>query len=411
MPQIALTNGRVFDGEAFLEDHAVILEAGRIDQVVAASTLTADIPRYDLGGALLAPGFIDLQVNGGGGVLFNDEPTKSAVEQIAAAHRRFGTTGMLPTFITDTADKMALALKAINQAMAAAVPGILGIHLEGPFLNPERKGAHAAALIRAFTPADQVIITSLNAGATLVTLAPETVPPGTISGLVEAGVIVAAGHTASSYEQINAALAEGVTGFTHLFNAMTPLTSRAPGVVGAALDHPHSWFGFIGDGIHVHPASLRIALAAKQRGGAILVTDAMSPVGAPSQTEFILSGETVTLADGRLTTKTGTLAGSVLDMATGLRNTVEVLSQPLEEALRMTSTYPAAAIGLGDRLGRIAPGYDADLVLLGQDYQVRATWINGQLKENQFIESAASRSSTARQTTLIPTGIANSLHS
>ena len=162
MPQIALTNGRVFDGEAFLEDHAVILEAGRIDQVVAASTLTADIPRYDLGGALLAPGFIDLQVNGGGGVLFNDEPTKSAVEQIAAAHRRFGTTGMLPTFITDTADKMALALKAINQAMAAAVPGILGIHLEGPFLNPERKGAHAAALIRAFTPADQVIITSLN---------------------------------------------------------------------------------------------------------------------------------------------------------------------------------------------------------------------------------------------------------
>lgn len=381
MPQIALTNGRVFNGEAFLEGHAVVLEAGYITDVIPVSALATDIPKHDMGGALLAPGFIDLQVNGGGGVLFNDEPTMATVGHIAAAHRRFGTTGMLPTFITDAPDKMALALKAVNQAMAADIPGILGIHLEGPFLNPQRKGAHAAALIRAFTPADRAIITSLNTGVTLVTLAPETVPPGTISGLVEAGIIVAAGHTAATFDQINAALAEGLTGFTHLFNAMTPLTGRAPGVVGAALDHPQSWFGFIGDGIHVHPASLRIALAAKPRGGAVLVTDAMSPVGAPDQTEFVLSGETVTLRDGRLTTKAGTLAGSVLDMASGLRNMVELLGQPLEEALRLASTYPARALGLADRLGRIAPGYDADLVLLDDGYQVRATWIGGQLEE------------------------------
>ncbi|MHA1571534.1 MAG: N-acetylglucosamine-6-phosphate deacetylase, partial [Alphaproteobacteria bacterium] len=333
-------------------------------------------------GDLLAPGFVDLQVNGGGGVLFNDEPTIDAVSHIAAAHRPFGTTGMLPTFITDTADKMALAIEAVDQAITADIPGVLGIHLEGPFLNPQRKGAHAASLMRSFTPADQTVITSLNAGATLVTLAPESVPPGTVSGLVNAGIIVAAGHTAATFDQINEALAEGLTGFTHLFNAMTPLNSRAPGVVGAALDHPHSWFGFIGDCIHVHPASLRIALAAKQRGGAILVTDAMSPVGAQGQTEFILSGEAVTLRDGRLTTRNGTLAGSVLDMAAGLRNLVELLNQPLEEALRMTSTYPARAIGLGDRLGRIAPGYDADLVLLGEGNQVRATWIGGQLEEH-----------------------------
>ncbi len=377
VPNIALTNGRIFSGSAFLDGHAVVLQAGKVADVIEAAALPADIARHDLGGALLAPGFIDLQVNGGGGVLFNDEPTARTLERIAAAHRPFGTTGMLATFITDTAAKMAKAVAAVDQAMAAAMPGILGIHLEGPFLNPQRKGAHAANLIRPFTAADLALVTSLKAGVTLMTLAPETVPPGTISALVRAGVIVAAGHTAATYEQIGAALGEGLAGFTHLFNAMTPPTSRAPGVVGAALDNPGCWFGFIGDGVHVHPANLRIALAASGRGCAVLVTDAMPPVGARDQAEFLLSGGLVSLRDGRLTTKAGTLAGSVLDMATGLRNAVTLLNQPLEEALRMASTNPAAAIGLGDQLGHIAPGYRADLVLLDDDHRVRATWIGG----------------------------------
>lgn len=380
MPRIALTNGRIFTGAAFLEDHAVVLRAGEVADVVAVSTLPADMERHDLRGALLAPGFIDLQVNGGGGVLFNDEPTMAAVERIAAAHRPYGTTGLLPTLITDTPGKMANAIAAVEQAMAAAVPGVLGIHLEGPFLNIQRKGAHAADLIRPFTAADHALVTSLRAGVTLVTLAPETVPPGTIAALVMAGVTVAAGHTAATYEEVNTALAEGLSGFTHLFNAMTPPTSRAPGVVGAALDNPDCWFGFIGDGIHVHPANLRIALAAKRRGRAVLVTDAMSPVGSQGQTEFVLSGERVSLHDGRLTTKDGTLAGSVLDMASGVRNALTQLGQPLDEALRLASTYPAEAIGLGDRLGRIAPGYRADMVLLDDDCHVRATWIGGQLE-------------------------------
>ncbi len=381
MADSALTNGRIFTGTAFLDGHTVLLHAGRIADIVAADRVPEGLARRDLGGGLLAPGFIDLQVNGGGGVLFNDQPTVAAIATIAAAHRRFGTTGLLPTFITDTADKMALAVAAVDQAMAAVVPGVLGIHLEGPFINPERKGAHLAAHMRPFTPADHALVTSRKTGVTLVTLAPETVPPGTISALVQAGVVVAAGHTAATFEQINAALAEGLTGFTHLFNAMTPLNSRAPGVVGAALDNPDCWFGFIGDGVHVHPASLRIALAAKRRGGAVLVTDAMSPVGAEGQTEFVLSGETVSLRDGRLTTSAGTLAGSVLDMATGVRNAVSLFGQPLDEALRLASTYPAEAIGLADQFGKIAPGYRADLVLLDNDHRVAATWISGQHQE------------------------------
>ena len=374
---LALSAERLFNGDELLEGHAVLVRGGNIIDVVADSAIPDDARVTALGSGLLAPGFIDLQVNGGGGVMFNDALSVEGIRTIAAAHRRFGTTGLLPTLMSDEPGTIPAAMSAVRKAIEQGVPGILGVHIEGPFFNLERKGVHDPAMIRRAGPDDVEDLMSLGVGRTLVTLAPENAPDGMIRTLVDAGVRVAAGHTAATYEQISHALGEGQTGFTHLFNAMTPLESRAPGVVGAALDDPQSWCGLIADGIHVNPASLRVAIAAKPRGKMYLVTDAMATVGAPDKT-FQLYGETITETDGKLATANGTLAGSALDMATAVHNTVTLLNQPLEEALRMASLYPATFMNLEDRHGRIAPGYRADLVLLDGDLTVRQTWIGGE---------------------------------
>ena len=373
---LALSARRIFDGEQLLEGRAVLIRDGRIVDTLAESDIPGDARTQHLGDGLLAPGFIDLQVNGGGGVIFNDTLSLEGLRTIAAAHRRFGTTGMLPTLISDKPGTIPAAMAAIRDAIAQGVPGILGVHIEGPFLNVARKGVHDPDVIRRAEPADIDDLMSLGVGRTLVTLAPETAPDGMIRTLAEAGIRVAAGHTAARYEQVLSALKEGLTGFTHLFNAMTPLESRAPGVVGAALDDPDSWCGLIADGIHVDPASLRVAIAAKPRGKMFLVTDAMATVGAEDKS-FQLYGETITETDGMLATAEGTLAGSALDMATAVRNSVRLLNQPLEEALRMASLYPAAFMGLDRERGRIAAGYRADLVLLDEDMDVQDTWIGG----------------------------------
>jgi N-acetylglucosamine-6-phosphate deacetylase len=375
--QRALVNTRVFDGETIRDGLSVIVQDSRILAVRPVGELGADIECEDLGGALLAPGFIDVQVNGGGGVLFNDAPTSETIRTIGAAHRHFGTTGFLPTLITDSRERMCGAIDAVAQAQHERVPGVLGIHLEGPYLNDARRGVHDPVRIREWESDAIEVLAALPHGTTLVTLAPEKVPAGTIEQLVARGLKVAAGHTAATYADIQAALAEGLTGFTHLFNAMTPLNSREPGVVGAALDNTASWCGLIVDGHHVHPATLRVAIAAKQRGGMLLVTDAMPPVGS-DQSAFALRGEAIKVENQRCTNAEGVLAGSVLDMATAVRNTVALLGLPLDEALRMASRYPAEFLGLQQRYGSIAPGYDADLVLLDDNLQVLKTWIAGQ---------------------------------
>ena len=371
----ALTGARVFDGEAFRDGQSVVIEAGRIAAVLPDADVAATIPRRRIAG-LLAPGFIDTQVNGGGGVLFNDTPTVAGIRAIGAAHRRFGTTGFLPTLITDRPERMAAALAAVRDGLAQRVPGLLGIHLEGPFLNPARRGVHDPGLMRPIDPADLALMTSLRSGRTLVTLAPEQVPPDTIGRLVQAGVIVSAGHTAASHAAVVGALQQGLTGFTHLFNAMPPLGSREPGPVGAALDDRASWCGLIVDLQHVAAPTLRIAIAAKGWHRMMLVTDAMPTVGT-DLTEFTLLGRRVLRAGGRLTTEDGTLAGSDLDMAGAVRNVVQVLGLPLERALAMASLVPATFLGLDGELGRIAPGHRASLVLLDDGLQVRESWIEG----------------------------------
>lgn len=374
-----LHNGRILAGEEFRDDVAVLVEDGRIVAVLAAgdAAVAAADAQVDLGGGWLMPGFIDAQVNGGGGALFNNQTDVAALRTMMDGHRRFGTTGMLPTLISDDAEVMARAVQATREAINAGVPGVLGIHLEGPYIAPARKGTHDAGKFRV-PDADEVrMATALDNGVTLITLAPERVPVETIAQMVANGAIVAAGHTAGTYDEIRAGLEAGVTGFTHLYNAMSPLQGRDPGAVGAALEDAESWCGVIVDGVHVHPASLRVALAAKPRGKVFLVTDAMPMVGSDNPA-FELYGEVITAVDGVVRNAAGSLAGSALDMATAVRNTVRLLGLPLAEASRMASTYPARFLGLDDRYGHIAPGYQADFVLLDQALEVQATWIAGQ---------------------------------
>ncbi|QNQ08870.1 N-acetylglucosamine-6-phosphate deacetylase [Sphingomonas alpina] len=372
---IAFFNCSTLIDDMLVAGLAVIVEGAHIVAIVPEGDIPAFAERRDLDGAVLAPGFIDTQVNGGGGVLFNDAPTVETIATIGAAHRRYGTTGFLPTLISDDLATVREGVRAVDAAIEAGVPGVLGIHIEGPFLNIDRKGIHDPGKIIVLDEAGFASVTGLTRGRTLVTLAPEKTLPETIARLVAAGVIVAAGHTDGSYDDIRAALDHGLTGFTHLFNAMSPLTSREPGAVGAALDDAGSWCGLIVDGRHVHPATMRVALRAKQ-DRIMLVTDAMPSVGQADKS-FILQGHRVEVIDGVCVNDDGTLAGSDLDMAQAVRNTRDMIGTTLAEALVMASRNPADFLGLAASHGRIGVGARADLVVLSEDGLPLATWIGG----------------------------------
>jgi N-acetylglucosamine-6-phosphate deacetylase len=375
---IALLNGRVLRGKALVEGMCVLIEDGRILAVAPeGDTACRDAAPRDLGGHVLLPGFIDIQVNGGGGVLFNDAPTVEAIRQIGHAHRRFGTCGFLPTLISTDLDVVAQAIAAARQAMACGVPGVLGIHIEGPFLNVERKGVHDPAKLRELDTSAVGLLASLSSGITVVTLAPEMTTPQIIRRLADAGVIVSAGHTNATYAQIVEALHHGLRGFTHLFNAMSPLTSREPGTVGAALEDRSSWCGVIADGEHIAPAVLRLAMRCKPLSRFMLVTDAMPGVGTDARS-FKLQGREITVSGPVCLDEDGRLAGSNIDMASCVRNAIALLGLPLAEAVRMASLYPAQFLGLAHELGRIEPGYRANLVLADDDLNVLETWIDGE---------------------------------
>ncbi|MEP7242907.1 MAG: N-acetylglucosamine-6-phosphate deacetylase [Gammaproteobacteria bacterium] len=373
----ALMNGRVMLDAGVVTGHAVLLRDDRIVDVVRdTDPRCRKAERRDLQGNMLLPGFIDTQVNGGGGVLFNDEPSVEAIRAIGAAHRRFGTTGFLPTLISDDLDVVARAIAAVKAAIEAGVPGVLGIHIEGPFLSVERKGVHDPAKLRGLDQSAVGLLTSLRNGKTLVTLAPEMTTPEIIRALSSAGVVVSAGHTNATYDQIGLALQNGLTGFTHLFNAMSQLTGREPGVVGAALDHADSWCGLIVDGHHVAPVVMRLALRCKRRDRFMIVTDGMPSIGT-NDTSFDLQGRSISVVDGLLLDEKGRLAGSHTDMAQAVRNAVSMLAMNLPEAVQMATRNPAAFLGFDKELGRIAPGYRANLVLANDDVEVLDTWIDG----------------------------------
>lgn len=374
MADLALGAGRIFDGERMWENRLLVLRDGAVFDIATEPPAGAEI-RLLPAGSLLAPGFIDIQVNGGGGVMFNDRPDADGIRAIGAAHRKYGTTGFLPTLITDTPDKLVAALAAVETGLAEGIPGLLGIHVEGPFISLEKRGVHSAESVRALAEAELGLLTGPRSGALLLTLAPERVPADIIARLAAAGVLVAIGHTGADYETCRAAIAAGATGATHLFNAMTPLGSREPGAVGALLSSDGVWCGLIVDGFHVHPASLAVAVRSLPPGKAVLVTDAMATVGAEEQS-FMLYGERIHAVNGRCARADGTLAGSALDMASAVRNAIRLMGIEETEALRMAARYPAEFLGV-ERRGRLTPGAAADVVALTPDWRVIATWIDG----------------------------------
>lgn len=372
----ALINGRVLIDDAIVEGMAVVLDGPTIAAVVSVAELPAGIDRHDLKGGVLAPGFVDTQVNGGGGVLFNDAPTVEAIATIGAAHRRYGTTGFLPTLISDDLATVREGIRAVDAAIAAGVPGVLGIHIEGPFLNVDRKGIHDPSKIIRLDEDGYATVTGLSGGRTLVTLAPEQTSPEMIARLTDDGVIVTAGHTDATYDEMRTALDAGLSGVTHLFNAMSPLTSREPGVVGAALNDPGCWCALIVDGRHVHPATMQLALKVKASDRLMLVTDAMPSVG-QTEKSFVLQDHRIRVVDGVCVNEDGTLAGSDLDMAQAVRNAQTMIGVSQAEALNLAGRNPARFLGLDTIIGRIASGWRADLVWLDEGGTVAGTWING----------------------------------
>ncbi|WP_341502986.1 N-acetylglucosamine-6-phosphate deacetylase [Gallaecimonas sp. GXIMD4217] len=371
MKTLTLKADRLFDGDTFLDSPCLTLVDGRI---LSLGTEDGDeILHLD---GTLAPGFIDIQVNGGGDRLFNNEPSLATLGAMVQAHGRFGTTAMLPTLITDDLDKMTRAADTVALALEDGMPGILGIHFEGPHLSQPKRGIHQARHIRPLSDREMALYCRQDLGIRLVTLAPEQVPPQQIAALVAAGAIVCLGHSDCSFEQANAALEAGATGFTHLFNAMSPFGSREPGMVGAALAHDGAACGLILDGHHVHPAAARVALKALGEQRLLLVTDAMQAVGSKAR-EFPYFDEVLHLDGDRLSNQEGRLAGSALNMAQAVANARTWLGVGEEGALRMASRWPARFLGLEGRKGMLRAGMDADLVLLDRQGRVKGTWLCG----------------------------------
>jgi N-acetylglucosamine-6-phosphate deacetylase len=375
-----LAGARIFDGERLHDDCALVVEGASI----AALTSFADRPRdgeaIDLGGGILAPGFIDWQINGGGGVLFNAEPTVDGIAAIAAAHRRAGVTGFLPTVVTDAPQVLIEALAAAREAQNR-VPGTLGVHVEGPFIDLRRKGVHPPEFIRPMLEEDAEALIGARVRPMVVTLAPAAVPLERIARLARAGLVVSLGHSDASAEEAQSVFDAGARAVTHLYNAMSQLSSRAPGVVGAALADPRVVCGLIADGEHAHALAYRAAIAAKGTRGVALVSDAMPPAaGGPDV--FELQGRRMTRVGQKLIAEDGALAGAAITMRDAVAYVVKALGLPLADALMMATLTPARLLGLDDRIGQLAPGLGADLVHLTDDLDVAEVWVRGRrLKE------------------------------
>ncbi len=363
---------RLFDGLVFKSNQIITIKNQKI---VSVEQGTADEADTLLSG-LVAPGFIDVQVNGGGGKLFNNEPNLATLETMSRAHQTFGTTAMLPTLITDNLATMTLAADAVALALTNKIPGIIGIHFEGPHLSSPKKGIHPESHIRPISEKELALFKRKDLGVVCVTLAPENVSCDVIKELVSSGVKICLGHSNASVEQTLAAIDAGATGFTHLYNAMSPLTSRAAGMVGAALLRDEAYCGLIVDHEHVDKVSCQLAIKCKTSKKLMLVTDAMSHVGS-NQTSLTFAGMEISRTGNKLTIEGGRLAGSALDMATAVRNTVTNLDTPLDQTLQMASSTPAKFVELQNTKGQLSEGYDADWIVLTDDLHVTQTYIGG----------------------------------
>ncbi len=376
----ALVNARLYTGSQILSGHCLLLKEQKILGHCQHADLPKDAEITDCSGLSLAPGLIDLQVNGGGNILLNDQPTPEAIGKVITAHRLHGTTGMLATFISDTQQKRREFIKAAQAVYAQKFPGFLGVHLEGPHLNPLKQGVHKADFMDAPDVEDMALIRAPRKGITMVTLAPETLPADMLADLAKAGIIVAAGHSHATYGQVTEAFKHGLAGFTHLFNAMEPMRARQPGIVGAALDDETSWVSLIADGQHVHPALLRLAIRAKPAGKVFLVSDAMPPsalaVGQMAE-DFFLYGDRIKVKEGVCLNSEGKLAGSAATLWDCVRTLHSQCAVALDETLRMASLYPAAALGIDNQYGKLEGGFFADIIGFDALMNVKKVWISG----------------------------------
>lgn len=375
----AIKAAAIFDGESWHDDAVLVHRDGVVDGVVRSADLPTSADVVELDG-ILAPGFVDLQVNGGGGVMLNDRQDVETIRTICAAHAPFGTTALLPTLITDTPEVTRAAVEAGAAALADSVPGFLGLHLEGPHLSLSRKGAHDPKLIRPMLDADEAALIAAHekVPVLLTTVAPESVEPERIARLAKAGIVVSLGHSDTSYGKAVACAEAGASVATHLFNAMSQIGNREPGLAGAAIDTGGFNAGLIADGIHVDPATIRIAVKAKSGPGHIfLVTDAMATIGT-DMTSFTLNGRRITRSGGKLTLDDGTLAGADLDMISAVRFMHRTIGVELGEALRMASLYPARAMKVEASHGRFVKGARADIVHLTDGLDVANVWIGGE---------------------------------
>ncbi len=376
----ALSNCKIYTGSDVLHEHAVIIENDLIQSVVPVAELPKGIEVKDLNGANLSPGFIDLQLNGCGGVMLNDDITPKTMQIMHEANLKSGCTSYLPTLITSSDEDMRAAINAAREYHNQYQNQSLGLHLEGPYLNVAKKGIHNVDFIRT---SDEDMIDLICANSDIiakVTLAPEQNNPEHIRRLKSAGVVVSIGHTNATYTEARKGFEAGISFATHLFNAMTPMVGREPGVVGAIYDTPEVYAGIIADGFHVDYANIRIAH--KNKGEKlVLVTDATAPAGANID-HFIFVGKKVYYREGKCVDENGTLGGSALTMIEAVQNTVEHAGIALDEALRMATLYPATAIGVEDKLGRIRTDMVANLTVFDRDFNVKATVVNGQYEHN-----------------------------
>jgi N-acetylglucosamine-6-phosphate deacetylase len=376
----AIINANILcDNDEIVNGHCLVINSGFIQEICSASDVPTEAFCIDAEGCTLLPGFVDLQVNGGGGFLFNDDPSVETIRKIAEAHYQFGTTSLLPTLISDDLGKVEQGISAVNEAILAKVPGIVGIHIEGPFLNSDRNGIHDRTKIRALDDTGLATLKPLVSGKMLVTLAPECIPDEHLRTLVDQGIVVCAGHTNANFDELMAAFENGVSGVTHLYNAMNPITSRSPGGVGAALFNQDCWCCVIVDGAHVDPVTITLAMRAKGRPDKfVLVTDAMPTVG-QVEGSFILNGEIIVAVGDACFNPERALAGSNLNMAKTVKNARDLLNLDLATASRMASINPAQLIGLDQEFGFLRPGMKANLVAINEDGVVQRTWIDGEV--------------------------------
>ncbi len=374
----ALVSGRIYSGHEILDNHAVVIAEGKIERVCPYEALPADIEKRDVSGAIIAPGFIDLQLNGCGGVQFNDDINALTIETLEImqrANEKSGCTSFLPTLITSSDELMKRAVETMRSYLKTHQNQALGLHLEGPWLSTAKKGTHNPALIR--LPDAQVVQFHCEHAAviTKVTLGPENAGQDVIRQLTDAGIIVSAGHSNATYEEARTGFAAGITFATHLYNAMPAFSGREPGLIGALFDSPDVYCGIIADGLHVHYANVRNAKRIKG-DKLVLVTDATAPAGANID-KFIFAGKTIYYRDGLCVDENGTLSGSALTMIEAVQNSVEHAGIALDEALRMATLYPARAMGVEKRLGTIEAGKIANLTVFTRDFKIIKTLVNG----------------------------------